>query len=117
MCLALSALDRPYCSRPRILVRLGHLRVWMELEGPHLEQAFAEHIRRLCRERVNVLCYLGIVLVPLFSLVDLALPPPSPFHFFLNLRLGTAAFLLLALLPLGRLVGERWPSLIGILTA
>ena len=40
----------------------------MEFELPQkaqLQQAFADHIRRLCRERVKILCYVGIVLIPL----------------------------------------------------
>jgi len=92
----------------------------VEFELPQkaqLQQAFADHIRRLCRERVKVLCYIGIVLVPLFGLLDIVLVPSSLFHFFLALRLGTAACLLVALFPLHRLFGERRPSLIGILTA
>ncbi len=92
----------------------------MEFELPQkaqLQQAFADHIRRLCRERVKVLCYIGIVLVPLFGLLDHVLVASSLFHFFLALRLGTAACLLTALFALHRPFGERRPSLIGILTA
>ncbi len=92
----------------------------MEFELPQkaqLQQAFADHIRRLCRERVKVVSYLGIVLVPLFSLLDLVLVPGTLFHFFLALRLGTAACLLMAIFSLHRPFGERWPSLIGGLIA
>src|SRR5436309_8812701 len=88
-----------------------------ELPQAELGPAFAEYIRRLCRERVKVLCYLGIVLVPLFSLLDLFSLPTTLFYYFLALRLGTAVFLLLALLALRRPMGERRPSIIGMLTA
>ena len=47
--------------------------VFLELElhqKARLQQAFADHIRPLCRERVKILCYVGIVLIPLFSLLD-----------------------------------------------
>src|SRR5436309_1086745 len=79
-----------------------------ELPQAELGPAFVDYIRRLCRERVKVLCYLGIVLVSL---------PKSLFYYFLALRLGTAAFLLLALWMLRRPIGERWPSIFGMLTA
>ncbi|MEW5974509.1 MAG: GAF domain-containing protein [Acidobacteriota bacterium] len=80
-----------------------------------LQQAFREHIRNLCYERVRVSYLLGIVLVPVFSILDLVLVPRGHFGFFLSLRLGTALLLLGLLVIVYPSVGKRYPVLMGLL--
>ncbi len=80
-----------------------------------LQQAFREHIRSLCYERVSVLYHLGIVLVPLFGILDCFVAPDNLRYSFLILRVTTAAILLAILFVAYPTIGKRWPSFLGIL--
>jgi len=80
-----------------------------------LQQGFRAHIRSLCSERVVVLYYLGIVLLPLFGILDYFIAPPHLLHSFLILRLAAAVILLAILLVAYPLVGKQHPALLGIL--
>ncbi len=84
------------------------------LHKSQLQQAFREHIRVLCFERVRVLYRLGILLVPLFGFLDLLFAPRHLLSLFLTLRFGTALFLLLILMLAFPRLGRRYPSLLGI---
>jgi predicted transcriptional regulator len=54
----------------------------------HLQEAFRDHIKGLCSERVVVLYYLGIALLPLFGILDYFIAPTNLLHSFLILRLA-----------------------------
>src|SRR5262245_29347471 len=79
----------------------------------HLQAAFRDHIRGLCSERVVVLYYLGIVLLPLFGILDYFIAPPL-FHSFLILRLFAAVILLAILLVAYPTIGKRHPTVLGV---
>lgn len=80
-----------------------------------LQPAFRAHISSLCSERVVVLYYLGIVLLPLFGILDYFVAPPHLFHSFLILRLVAAVLLLAVLLVAYPLIGKQHPALLGII--
>ncbi|MGH9425649.1 MAG: GAF domain-containing protein, partial [Terriglobia bacterium] len=80
-----------------------------------LQHAFRAHIKRLCSERVMVLYYLGIVLLPLFGILDCFLAPAHLLHSFLILRLAAAVMLLAILLVAYPAIGKQHPALLGII--
>lgn len=80
-----------------------------------LQTAFRAHINSLCSERVVVLYYLGIVLLPLFGILDYFVAPPHLFHSFLILRLAAAVMLLAILLVAYPAIGKQHPALLGII--
>ena len=53
-----------------------------------LQEAFREYIQALCYERVKVLYYLGIALLPLFGILDYFIAPTPLLHSFLILAVG-----------------------------
>jgi signal transduction histidine kinase/CheY-like chemotaxis protein len=79
-----------------------------------LRQAFAFHIKGLCSERVVVLYYLGIALLPLFGLLDYFIAPAHLLHSFLTLRLVAAVILLAILLVAFPAIGRQHPALMGM---
>jgi hypothetical protein len=80
-----------------------------------LQQAFRAHINSLCTERVVILYYLGIVLLPLFGILDYFIAPPQLLHSFLILRLAAAVILLTILLVAYPALGKQHPALLGII--
>jgi signal transduction histidine kinase/CheY-like chemotaxis protein len=85
------------------------------LNKAQLLQAFREHTKSLCYERVKVLYRLGIVLVPLFGFLDYVFAPVHLFLLFLTLRLVTSLILLLILILAYPTIGRRSPQVLGIL--
>ncbi|MCI0623741.1 MAG: GAF domain-containing protein [Acidobacteria bacterium] len=79
-----------------------------------LQQAFRAHIKGLCHERVSVLYHLGIVLLPLFGILDCFIAPAEHLHSFLILRLVAAVILLAILLVAYPAIGKQYPELLGI---
>ena len=79
-----------------------------------LQEAFRAHIKGLCSERVVVLYYLGIVLLPLFGILDCFIAPAHLLHSFLILRLVAAVILLAILLVAYPAIGRQHPALLGI---
>ena len=90
----------------------------MEAQQPNpvqLQQAFREHIQNLCYERVKILYYLGIILTPLFGLLDVVFAPPGLFFLYLMLRFGTSLVLFLILFFAYPTFGQRSPRVLGII--
>ena len=81
----------------------------------HLQEAFRTHIKGLCSERVVVLYYLGIALLPLFGILDYFIAPTHLLHSFLILRLVAAVILLAILLVAYPAIGKQHPALLGII--
>src|SRR5947208_7991747 len=79
-----------------------------------LQQAFRAHIKGLCSDRVVVLYYLGIALLPLFGILDCFVAPTHLLHSFLILRLVAAVILLAILLVAYPAIGKQHPVLLGI---
>ena len=84
-------------------------------QDSRLQPAFRAHIKGLCAERVVVLYYLGIVLLPMFGILDCFVAPPQLVHSFLILRLIAAVILLSILLVAYPAVGKKYPEVLGIL--
>src|SRR5262245_25093969 len=84
-------------------------------QDSRLQQAFRAHIKALCAERVIILYYLGIVLLPMFGILDCFIAPPPLVHSFLILRLAAAVILLSILLVAYPAVGKQYPEILGIL--
>ncbi len=80
-----------------------------------LQEAFRTHIKGLCSERVVVLYYLGIALLPLFGILDYFIAPTPLLHSFLILRLVAAVILLAILLVAYPAIGKQHPALLGII--
>ena len=78
------------------------------------QEVFRAHIKGLCTERVVVLYYLGILLLPLFGILDCFIAPPHLLHSFLILRLAAAVILLAILLVGYPTLGKQYPALLGI---
>ena len=81
----------------------------------HLQDAFRAHIKGLCSERVVVLYYLGIALLPLFGILDYFIAPTNLLHSFLILRLVAAVILLAILLVVYPAIGKQYPAILGSL--
>ena len=81
----------------------------------HLQEAFRAHIKDLCSERVVVLYYLGIALLPLFGVLDYFIAPTNLLHSFLILRLVAAIILLSILLVAYPAIGKQYPAALGII--
>src|SRR5262245_60561494 len=80
-----------------------------------LQEAFRAHIKGLCSERVVVLYYLGIVLLPVFGILDYFIAPTPLLHSFLILRLIAAVILLAILLIAYPTIGKQRPELLVVL--
>src|SRR6516165_880036 len=85
------------------------------LRQTQLQEAFREHIKGLCYERVKVLYHLGIILVPLFAILDLVFVPSDLFFRFLVLRLSTSLVLLLVLFLAYPTLGKKSPRVLGVI--
>jgi len=81
----------------------------------YLQDAFRDHIQGLCSERVVVLYYLGIALLPLFGILDYLIAPTNLVHSFLILRLVAAVILLAILLVVYPAIGKQYPAVLGII--
>ena len=84
-------------------------------QDKNLQEAFRTHIKGLCSERVVVLYYLGIALLPLFGILDYFIAPTHLLHSFLILRLVAAVTLLAILLVAYPAIGKQHPALLGII--
>jgi len=81
----------------------------------HLQETFRAHLKGLCSERVVILYYLGIALLPLFGILDYFIAPTNLLHSFLILRLVAAVILLAILLVVYPAIGKQYPAILGII--
>ena len=69
--------------------------------------------KKLCNRHVKVACYLGIIFVPLFGILDMFISP-SYSVFFIKMRLAISFIIAIILASLFTKIGKKYPEILGI---